>query len=201
MKTTFALGLALLLQLLPAQAESFEGSMSIRSGDRARPRDSYNRSHHSISYGFGYYGPGYSLSYGYYPGAYGYYPSPYVYRAAPVYVYDGGYYNTVDARPDYLGNGLTLGAIAGAIIGNNSGSLGHNAWRGAAYGAGAGLLIGALAENNARRVETASAVTSTSPRVTAPPPAPVAVAPSRVIMAPAAPASSMGDANRMFGRN
>ena len=201
MKITFALGLALLLQLLPAQAESFQGSLSIRSGDRGRPRESFSRSHHSISYGLGYYGPAYSPSYGYYPGTYGYYPSPYVYRAAPVYVYDGGYYNPVDVRPDYLSNGLALGAIAGAIIGNNSGSLGHNAWRGAAYGAGAGLLIGALAENNARRVETAPAVMATAPNVGAPALTPVAVAPPRIITVPAPPASSMGEVNRMFGRN
>jgi len=39
-------------------------------------------------------------------------------------------------------NGALLGGIAGAIIGNNSGSLHHNAWQGAAIGAGAGLLLG-----------------------------------------------------------
>jgi len=60
-------------------------------------------------------------------------------------------YDTVSTRPNYAGNGLLLGAIAGAIIGNNSGSLGHDAWRGAAYGAGAGLLLGAIAESSARR--------------------------------------------------
>ncbi len=42
-------------------------------------------------------------------------------------------------------NGAVLGGIAGAIIGNNSGSLHHNAWQGAAIGAGAGLLLEAAA--------------------------------------------------------
>lgn len=45
-------------------------------------------------------------------------------------------------RPEAV-NGAALGAVAGAIIGNNSGSLHHNAWKGAAIGAGAGLLLGA----------------------------------------------------------
>src|SRR5471030_2752317 len=41
------------------------------------------------------------------------------------------------------------GPVLGAIIGNNSGSLGHNAWRGAAYGAAAGLLLdGALGRSD-----------------------------------------------------
>lgn len=47
-------------------------------------------------------------------------------------------------RPEAV-NGALLGGIAGAVIGNNSGSLNHNAWKGAAIGAGAGLLIGAAA--------------------------------------------------------
>src|SRR4051812_8778670 len=44
-------------------------------------------------------------------------------------------------RPEAV-NGALLGGIAGAVIGNNSGSLHHNAWQGAAIGAGAGLLLG-----------------------------------------------------------
>ncbi len=42
-------------------------------------------------------------------------------------------------RPETV-NGAVLGGIAGAVIGNNSGSLNHNAWKGAAIGAVAGLL-------------------------------------------------------------
>jgi outer membrane lipoprotein SlyB len=44
-------------------------------------------------------------------------------------------------RPETAGGAL-LGGIAGAVIGNNSGSLDHNAWRGAAIGTVAGGLIG-----------------------------------------------------------
>ena len=196
MKTIFALGLALALLSSPAQAESSRRG----SNDRSHGGSSHGRSHRSINYSFGYYGPAYSHSYGYYPASYGYYYRPYVYQPSPVYVYDGGDYDTADTRPNYLGNGLALGAIAGAILGNNSGSLGHSAWRGAAYGAGAGLLIGAIADHNARRREAATSVPSVS-AASAPSPVPAAVAQPRLITAPAAPASSMGDANRMFGRN
>ena len=53
-------------------------------------------------------------------------------------------------RPASL-DGAILGGIAGAIIGNNSGSLHHNAWQGAAIGAGTGLLFGAVADANRAR--------------------------------------------------
>ncbi len=200
MKTIFALGLALALLSSPAQAESSRRGSNDRSHGGPNHGGSPGRSHRSVNYSFGYYGPAYSHSYGYYPGSYGYYYRPYVYRPAPVYVYDGGDYDTADTRINYLGNGLALGAIAGAIIGNNSGSLGHSAWRGAAYGASAGLLIGAIADHNARRREAATSVPSVS-AASAPSPVPAAVAQPRLITAPAAPTSSMGDANRMFGRN
>jgi hypothetical protein len=200
MKTLFALGLALALLSSPAQAESSRRSSNDRSHGSHNHCGNYGRSHRSTSYSFGYYGPAYALSYGHYPVSYGYYYRPYVYRPAPVYVYDGGYYDTADKRTNYVGNGLTLGAIAGAIIGNNSGSLGHSAWRGAAYGAAAGLLIGAIADNNASRREAAISVPSASV-ASAPSSVPSAVDQPRLITAPAAPASSMSDANRMFGRN
>ena len=81
----------------------------------------------------------------------------YVYRDAPFiygdYGYDYNYDYAFDARPDYPASGLWLGALAGAIIGRNSGSLGHSAWRGAAYGAGAGYLLGSIAEGSYRRRE------------------------------------------------
>ena len=40
-------------------------------------------------------------------------------------------------------NGAVVGGIAGAVIGHNSGSLNHNAWKGAAIGAGVGAVTGA----------------------------------------------------------
>ena len=81
------------------------------------------------------YGYGNSYSHG---GYYGY--------SYPGYYSDYGY-----SRPSYASSGLFWGGLTGAIIGNNS--HGHNAWRGAAWGAGAGLLIGAIADQNARERE------------------------------------------------
>ena len=46
-------------------------------------------------------------------------------------------------RPEAV-DGAVLGGIAGAIIGHNSGDLRHNGWKGAAIGAGAGLLLGQI---------------------------------------------------------
>lgn len=90
------------------------------------------------------------------------YGSPYVYRQpAVVYggyrggrgYYGGGYYGSVGYYGGgYYGSaatdGLFLGALAGGIIGHNSGSLHHNGWRGAAWGAGIGWLLGSVADYN-----------------------------------------------------
>jgi hypothetical protein len=124
-------------------------------------------------------------------------PRVYVYSPAPV-VYSGYDYNydyAFDDRPDYRGSGLWLGALAGAIIGRNSGSLGHSAWRGAAYGAGAGYLLGAISEGSARRrevmVERAAPVSAVSTQ-----PQPVTII-NNYYNTPATPMSS---ANSLFGR-
>ena len=53
-------------------------------------------------------------------------------------------------RPETAGGAL-LGGIAGAVIGNNSGDLGHNSWRGAAIGTVAGALIGSAVGNSRDR--------------------------------------------------
>ena len=74
--------------------------------------------------------------YGYYSG-YGYgYP----------YYGSYGYYGSGSAAA----NGLLLGALAGGIIGHNSGDFRHNGWRGAAWGAGAGWLLGSVIDANRR---------------------------------------------------
>jgi hypothetical protein len=75
-------------------------------------------------------------------------PAPrggYIYRNAPAnYSYGGGYYRGGAAH-----DGLWLGALAGGIIGHNSGgNWRHNGWRGAAWGAGAGWLLGSIIDSN-----------------------------------------------------
>jgi hypothetical protein len=65
------------------------------------------------------------------------------YRGAPGRGY-GGYYGGSAAS-----DGLWLGALAGGIIGNNRGfGHGRNGWRGAAWGAGAGWLLGSIIDSN-----------------------------------------------------
>lgn len=77
----------------------------------------------------------------------------YSYANAPVYRTSPVYRETVSSRPNYAATGTLLGGIAGAIIGHNDG---RHGWEGAAYGAGAGLLLGAIAENQARKNEAAA---------------------------------------------
>lgn len=141
----------------------------------------------SRGYGYGY---GYNSGYGYYPRSY-YGRSSYYDRS-----YGSTYYSS--GRTSYATNGLLLGAIGGAILGNNSGSLGHNSWRGAAYGAAAGYIIGAIADHNSREREVQDDVVVAAPTVTANASAPAAPAP---VAAPAAPATPMTSANALFGRN
>ena len=65
----------------------------------------------------------------------------YIYRDAPGRY--GGY------RGSAAHDGLWLGALAGGIIGHNSGgNWRHNGWRGAAWGAGAGWLLGSIVDSN-----------------------------------------------------
>jgi len=134
-----------------AVAGGLIGSTVGESRERGRATQVPVPAHYSYapayrSYGYGYgqrYGHSYGNSYGY-RGYYGY--------SQPGYYYsDYGY-----GRPSYASSGLLLGGLTGAIIGNNS--HGHNAWRGAAWGAGAGLLIGAIADENARDREEQIAV-------------------------------------------
>jgi uncharacterized protein YcfJ len=112
--------------------------------------------HRGFGYGYGSYGP-YS-SYGYGP-AYGYYSG---YGVGYPY-YDGyGYYGSGSSAA----NGLLLGALAGGIIGNNSGDFRHNGWRGAAWGAGAGWLLGSVIDANRRPAVYGSAPVVVQPAPT-----------------------------------
>ncbi len=147
-------------------------------------------------------------------------PSYYVYRHAPVtyvgyapgYYRDYGYYPAYDAgysspatAPSAAANGLVLGALAGGIIGHNSGEFRHNGWRGAAWGAGLGWLLGTVADANRRPVAAAPAPISAAPAVTtaapAAAPAPTA-APQQVTIINNyyGNATPMAGANSLFGR-
>jgi hypothetical protein len=131
----------------------------------------YYGGHRGYGYGYGFYRPSYSYgywpTYSYWP-TYGYYPG---YGDAYPYYSGYGYYGSGSAAT----NGLLLGALAGGIIGHNSGDFRHNGWRGAAWGAGAGWLLGSVIDANRR-----PAVYGSSP---------VVVQQAPTVQAPAQPAS------------
>lgn len=133
------------------------------------------------------------------------------------YVYRDGYYRGAPRGGygyyggGYARDGIWLGALAGGIIGHNSGgNWRHNGWRGAAWGAGAGWLLGSILDAN-RGYGYYSGYDYIYPR-------PIAVAaPQPVVVQPAAPvaaapqqvtiinnyygnASPMASANALFGR-
>lgn len=129
----------------------------------------------------------------------------FVYRSGPAYrpyPYSGGYYYS---RPDYRGTGLILGGIGGAIIGNNSRGFRHDAWRGAAWGAGLGYIIGAIAEDHVR-YRTRPVVVEQPPVYVQVPstPAPAVSAPPQQVTIINnyynTPATPMTAANGLFGR-
>ena len=130
-------------------------------------------------------------------------------------VYGPGYGYTTYERPNYAVSGAVVGGVAGAVIGNNSG---HHTLEGAAIGAGAGLLLGSLAEQEARRRETViyrpsyyypAPVYYAAPVTVAPPPVAVsstpapAVEPQPIIRSYPGTGNSgpgMTGANSLFGR-
>lgn len=103
----------------------------------------------------------------------------YIYRR-PASYYDrswGNYYDAdcygYDYTPAYgygsgAANGLWLGALTGGIIGRNSGEFHHNGWRGAAWGAGIGWLLGSIADAHRREVVYSTPTVVTQPAVTTP---------------------------------
>jgi hypothetical protein len=143
----------------------------------------------------------------------GYYPG-YDLRYYP-YVnlgYYGGYYGTGFYTPAYYGpgyygstsgavTGLTLGALAGGIIGNNSAAFHHSGANGAAWGAGIGMLLGAVADAN-------RGYAAVQPSVVAQPavnygygaPAPAQQPVTIINNYYNAPATPMSVANGLFGR-
>lgn len=142
-------------------------------------------------YGRGRYGHGGYYGGGGYYGSVGYYGGGY-----------GGYYGGSAAA-----DGLWLGALAGGIIGHNSGSFHHNGWRGAAWGAGAGWLLGSIADANRRAViwERPVYVEQPAPVVVQQAPAPAAQPAAQpqqvtIINNYYGNAAPMGQANSLFGR-
>jgi len=142
---------------------------------------------HGFSYGFGI---GYRGGYrsplpGYYPGYdYGYYPYADYRTASPASAAAGG---------------LWLGALAGGIIGHNSGAFRHDAWRGAAWGAGLGWLVGSAVDANRRVIANQTAATqayANGMQTQAQPPQQVTVI-NNYYNAPVTP---MSGANSLFGR-
>jgi hypothetical protein len=224
MKTTLCLVLAV-ATLTSARAEIFRsgashgsrggGEMNAhRSGDhRNYGHRDYGRGDHrtNVHLGFGYgygYGRGYGYSNPWYYGAgYGYY-SPY--RALPSYSYYPGYgvdypyYGTYGyGGGSSAANGLLLGALAGGVIGNNSGAFHHSSWRGAAWGAGLGWLLGAVADSNRRPVVYQQASVAQPAAVMQAPSQPVAPGqPQQVTIINNYYNSStpMSGANSLFGR-
>lgn len=153
-----------------------------------------------------------------YPGGYGYSR----YYSAPVFGYYDGYsaydYPYYFAGTGYYGSGsaassgLLLGALAGGIIGHNSGEFRHNGWRGAAWGAGLGLLLGGVVDANRRTVAAPvySYPQPPQPVVLPAASAPVAAVPTQPTQVSAQPvtiinnyygnAVPMSGANALFGR-
>lgn len=145
-----------------------------------------------VSYGYGYGGPVYS--------------SPMIYRHPPGrrVVYRGGYGGYYGGYGSAAHDGLWLGALAGGIIGHNSGDFRHNGWRGAAWGAGVGWLLGSIADANAYYYPSYD-----YPRAVVVREAPVVQAQSQPAAAPQqvtiinnyyGNATPMSSANALFGR-
>lgn len=170
--------------------------------------------HRHSSARYSYWEPTWGYNYGEYGrhgygrdhGAYDYYGSPSYSYVGPDYGYSSyGYDTGYSGRPNYATRGLWWGALAGAVIGNNSGDLHHNAWRGAGYGAAAGYLFGSIAENRARRREAAAservtlAESATDVAVTSPAPI-VTPRGSSVTVSVERSSSAMSSANALFGR-
>ena len=127
-------------------------------------------------------------------------PGPMI--AAPVYPY-------YPVRPNYTVTGAALGGVAGGIIGHNSG---RRTAEGIAIGAGSGLVLGVLAEENARRKEVVFAAPA-SPQARALAVAPRTAVPAIESQSPGSTSQSapiisnsyaspspMSGANALFGR-
>ncbi len=118
----------------------------------------------------------------------------YGYDYAPTYSYYRPYgYGSAAA------NGLWLGALTGGIVGHNSGEFHHNGWRGAAWGAGIGWLLGSVADANRREARYSQPVIVAPPAATTP--AQPATQPVTIINNYYGNTTTpMSSANSLFGR-
>jgi hypothetical protein len=178
---------------------AYAGSHSRVHGHRSHAHGHTAYHHHPYVFR---HGPRYGTSFYFRPSVY--YGWGYR-RYAPVYRYYD-YYDEPGyavARPTYAANGLLLGALAGAVIGNNSGDLHHNAWRGAALGAATGYVLGSIAETRTpSRESVALAPTTAAAPATISSTATTAASPAATASPTTAtqPVSSMASANTLFGR-
>ncbi|MBM3854750.1 MAG: hypothetical protein FJ399_16620 [Verrucomicrobia bacterium] len=195
MKTLLALSLTL-AAAAPAQAQMFRPDVGRRGGHHSPPRGAVHHVHHGAPHGlyvYRHHAP--VVHYRYRPtfavyGGYGYYPA---------YGMDYPYYQTWERSA--AADGFWLGALAGGIVGHNSGTFGHNGWRGAAWGAAAGWLLGSVVDANRRAVGPSApvAVAPAAPTLATAPPA-TAAAPVTIINNYYGSSSPLSDANRLFGR-
>jgi len=126
------------------------------------------------------------------------YSSPASVAGSPAYYYPS-------PRPNYAVSGAVVGGIAGGVIGHNNRC---QTAEGVAIGAGAGLLLGTVAEQNARRHERAILYAPAPAALTAPVPQP-SPAPQDTATVQATvnnsynssgSVSPMSQANSLFGR-
>jgi hypothetical protein len=150
-----------------------------------------------VSIGVGYGHPGYGHGYGHGWRNHGYGYASFYYPGYSDVAYDPYYDNAGVYTRSAAADGLFWGGLAGAVIGRNSGSLGHDAWRGAAWGAGLGWLLGTVADM--RRTTVVERPVAQPVVVPAAAPAPAA-APVTIINNYYAAPTSMSSANGLFGR-
>lgn len=203
MKTTAAILTLAALSALPAQAEYFRPyhgtsyGLSFSSGHHRGHHGHHG--HHGRHFSDHYYGHRYS-DYGYRPyHGYGY--------STPIYYADSRDTYATNTRSSRAANGLILGGLAGAIIGHNSGDLGNNAWRGAALGAGAGWLLGAISDKRAANRERSAQVESSNTSVGSVGETPAPATPTQTTVPQTViinnyygPTNAMSSANSLFGR-
>lgn len=215
MKATLFLCLAALM-VGPAQAEifrpqAFRHPRAAHSEVRVSSHRDHGHRHRPSIFVGRHWGDGYDHGFRRFGHRYGHdfgrYRRPYRYSHVsfgyyPGYSYDYPSYGNhgYDRNRGAL-NGLWLGALAGGVIGHNSGEFRHDAWRGAAWGAGIGWLWGTISDANRPAAYEQPIMVQQAPAV---PVRRVAASPQpqqvTIINDDQHSASPMGSANSLFGR-